>query len=343
MSELSAASILAIPESSPERLFRCAADMLSADYRDIVKIWHPDRCADPMAQDVTAHINKLHKAAKKAVKSGIWSEFGSISLKATSGKSYRMSYYSRARFELGEVLYGDTNVAFLVEKQFSDLFENAVQRIAAVSYKSEKFEKEFSRYMPAVLKTFETESACVAVLKKSPDVFSLADVLKASGGKMDPKHTAWMISALMNLNCFFASSGITHNGLSLESLFVSPKHHTILPFGGWWYSAVAGQKLRALSALGRQYLTLDAAVSKIADHRLDGLMIRAVGRQLSGSISGIGMSSGLPAPMASFLRLPASGDPIRDYQAYSEVLTQSFGARRFVELNISKSDIEKEN
>ena len=47
-----------------------------------------------------------------------------------------------------------------------------------------------------------------------------------------------------------------------------------------------------------------------------------------------------PAPMIDWLRLPASNDPIEDYRTWrTRVLPDSFGARRFVELPLTQSDI----
>ena len=46
-----------------------------------------------------------------------------------------------------------------------------------------------------------------------------------------------------------------------------------------------------------------------------------------------------PQPMLDWLRLPASGSPVRDYQAWQQVLKASFGERRFVKLNLSTTDL----
>ena len=83
------------------------------------------------------------------------------------------------------------------------------------------------------------------------------------------------------------------------------------------------------------------AAAKRADIRLDLECIRAVGRAALGDPTGLGLVGrrDLPRPMADFLRLPSSGSAIEDYRTWNEVLSDSFGPRRFLELPITSSDV----
>ena len=69
--------------------------------------------------------------------------------------------------------------------------------------------------------------------------------------------------------------------------------------------------------------------------------VRAIGRASLGDPTGLALvgRADLPRPMADFLRLPSSGSALDDYRTWSEVLDDSFGPRRFVELPISFSDV----
>ena len=70
-----------------------------------------------------------------------------------------------------------------------------------------------------------------------------------------------------------------------------------------------------------------------ADHRLDLNLIRSMGIEMLGSHKEV------PDPMAKWLRYASAGDALDDYKVWRKVLKDSFGARRFVELKVSPSDI----
>jgi hypothetical protein len=74
---------------------------------------------------------------------------------------------------------------------------------------------------------------------------------------------------------------------------------------------------------------------------IDLELIRATGREALGDPVGTRLSrdDAIPRPFAAWLRTPGSGDPVEDYRDWSAVLTESFGARRFVEMPIKASDI----
>jgi hypothetical protein len=79
-----------------------------------------------------------------------------------------------------------------------------------------------------------------------------------------------------------------------------------------------------------------------ADFRTDLELVRAIGRELLGDITGVRLArdSAAPRAMIDWLRLPASDDPIEEYRTWrTQVLHDSFGARRFVELPLTQSDI----
>ena len=69
---LTAAQILGIPRSEPERLFAEDAAAARAAFRRLAGRWHPDRCAEPQAAEVFQHLLGLNKAAAARRRSGLW-------------------------------------------------------------------------------------------------------------------------------------------------------------------------------------------------------------------------------------------------------------------------------
>lgn len=149
---------------------------------------------------------------------------------------------------------------------------------------------------------------------------------------------AWIVSSLLNLTCFYEIIGLCHNGLSVDTVFISPAKHTAFPAGGWWYAKKAGDTIKFLPPGSHALAPRDMLRTKTADHRLDLEAIRAIARTCLGNATG-GSLSMLPKPFASFLRLPASKSPLQDYQNWETVLTDSYGPRRYLKLDITAATI----
>jgi hypothetical protein len=124
-------------------------------------------------------------------------------------------------------------------------------------------------------------------------------------------------------------------------VFVSPKFHSAVPPGGWWYAAKSRSRLELLPDETFALLPRSMATDKRADIRLDIESVRAIGRAALGDPTGLALvgRADLPRPMADYLRLPSSGSAVDDYRAWEQVLKDSFGPRRFVELPVTSSDI----
>jgi hypothetical protein len=161
------------------------------------------------------------------------------------------------------------------------------------------------------------------------------------GGRLPPRHVAWLVSALLNLTCFYEVIALTHNAMSASTVFVSPRLHAAFPLGGWWYAARSGSRLEMLPDETFALLPRSMAASKRADIRLDLESVRAIALNALGDPTGLSLAGrpDLPKPMADYLRLPSSGSAIDDYRAWGQVLKDSFGPRRFVELPVTASDV----
>jgi len=338
---LTASQILAIAPMEPERLFSGDQASLRHEFAVLAKCWHPDRNSSSEAAKVLERVVALHDAAKRKLAAGEWSAPDAIRIDATIGKSFVLKVKRRHEFELGEMAIAVNRVAFLVEKEHTILFETGLRRIKEIRYPDASIRGDLARFMPDVQGVYETAKRHVAIIAKSEDVVLLKDLLAHIGGQLPPKHAAWVVSSLLNLACFFEVTGLTHNAISPETVFVTAKHHAVYLLGGWWYAAPAGSRIELLPEATYAVMPRSMATSKRADIRLDLESIRAVGRTILGDSTGLGLvgHADLPKPMASFLRLPSSGSAIEDYRAWGQALKDSFGPRRFVELPVSSRDV----
>ena len=339
---LTAAEIMAIPVGEPGRLFSGNIKTLASEFRALAKRWHPDHNAGtPEAAAVFERVVALWEAAERTVASGVWWRPDAVRLATTGGRTFELKYKRRRAFELGEMAIAMRHVALLVEARHAALFEAGLRRIREIRYPDATIKAELQKFLPAVEGVYETAGRRIALLAKPADVVLLADLIGHAGGALPPKHVAWVVSSLMNLACFFEASGLTHNALTTATVFVTPQFHAAYPLAGWWYALPAGSRLEALPAATFALLPPAMAAAKRADIRLDLECIRAVGRAALGDPTGFGLVGrrDLPRPMADFLRLPSSGSAIEDYRTWNEVLSDSFGPRRFLELPITSSDV----
>jgi hypothetical protein len=338
---LTASQILAIAPAEPERLFSGDPGGLRREFTTLVKCWHPDRNGAGDAREVMQRVVALYDAARQKLAAGEWSPPGVLRIAPVAGAPLELKIMRRHDFELGEMAVAEDRVVFLVEKEHTALFETGLRRIDSIRYPDAKVRSQVASFMPQVQGAYETARHRVAVVRKPSGAVLLKDLVARLGGQMPPAHAAWAVSALLNLACFFQVTGLTHNAISTETAFVSAKHHAAYLLGGWWYAAPAGSRIEALPDATYDVLPPSMAIARRAHIRLDLESIRAVGRTILGDPTGISFPgrTDVPKPMASFLRLPAPESAIADYRAWRQVLRDSFGPPRFIELPVSFTDV----
>jgi hypothetical protein len=338
---ITASQILAIAPAEPERLFSGDPGSLRQEFAVLVKCWHPDLNAAGEARDVLQRVVTLYDAARQKLAAGEWSPPGVLRIAPVAGTSFDLKIRRRHAFELGEMAIAEDRVVFLVEKEHAALFRTGLRRINDIRYPDAKVRESIAKFMPRVQGICETATRHVAIVAKPADAVLLKDLVAMMGGQMPPKHAAWVVSALLNLACFFEVTGLTHNAIAPETVFISAQHHAAYLPGGWWYAAPAGSRIAALPDATYDVLPRSMAVSKRAHIRLDLESIRAVGRTILGDPTGIGLPGrkDVPMPMANFLRLPAPESAIADYRTWRQVLKDSFGPPRFLKLPVSFDDV----
>ena len=339
---LSAATLLAIPPTEPERLVSGDPETARQEFRALASIWHPDRCSRPEATEVFQHLGRLYEAALGKLRDGIWQTPGLLRLRATDGTEFRVRYHREREFELGRVFVGDDIVTTLVDRAHADLFPNALVAIGRLPCADARMAAEVGRCLPEIVRCFEIGAGQVLVVRKTPDLLPLREVLDHYDGRLDPRHAAWIVSSLLNLACYLDYAGIVHNAISTETYYISPPAHSGALLGGWWYAVRQGEPLRAAPAATIQYAPFDVMTHRRGDHRTDLESIRALGRELLGDITGsrLACEKAAPPPMIDWLRLPAGACALDDYQTWQrQVLPASFGERRFVELDLTRQDL----
>ena len=306
--------ILAIPITAPGRLFH--GSNIKERYWELAQQWHPDKKGDA---EVFSHIGKLRDAALASI----------IEIKSKEGRKYRLAFLRRHLFELGEMFVCRRYVVFKIDNQYDDFILRGLKRLGSIHYPTAEFRKSLEMFFPKVEKIIVTKTDHWILIPKTDDVVLLKDLLDHAG-KLPATAVAWIVSSLMNLACFLEITGICHNGITIETVFVTPPHHAVYLLGGWWYATEQGSPLRFLCPQIHAIAPRDVVRTKKSDIRVDLESIRAVARLCLGDC---------PKPMGDYLTLPAPKSAMDDYGHWPEVLKESFGPRKFVKLPITAVDI----
>jgi len=351
--ETDADAILAIDAENPEALFSGDDIAVEAEFRRLVMVWHPDRCHDPRATEVTAHIVGLHRllAARRGDDISAQSRHQAVpwlgplcipdptlrSIETDDGRKRAFRVRLERPFELGSMWVGDSFVLFLVRPDFEDLFENGRRAISALAYADSAMEREMSRHLPVLIECFRTATDELAmVVAKGADDLPMVDVCRLFSGSVDPRHVAWMMSSLHHIACYLTYARTTHNAISPDTCFLSPRRHAVSLLGGWWFSTPSGERLRAMPTWSLHNVPQKIVEMQVGDPRIDLTLIRAVGRYLLGP-DGLAKA---PAAMRQFLEGPVVQDAFTIYRTWAEhVLQESFGDRRFVDLRLGSDQI----
>lgn len=306
-------------------------------FRELALKYHPDHNpGDSEAEEKYKKISQLYEDAKEILKEYQWiSSTRAKFIDADTAQIYMLRFRISREFELGRVFIGDHNVLYSIKPEYSKFYDNAIVSLSdkVIKYKNEKMTKEMSRFIPKIKKTFtDIKGNCNIMFEKTVDMLPLLEVSKYYGNNFDPRAIAWILSRLYNLANYFNYLKISHCGIDLANCFISPEFHSCVVFGGWWYVAGFGKKLKGMSC--ENYKILNNR-GKIAVISIDLEHLKNVGRELLGGKI-VNHPPNKLKLLVDWLRLPSLGHAYDDYKYYyNKVLPDTFGPPKFIKMELS--------
>lgn len=344
--KITADEILKISSSHPEKLFWGVdtLDELKKSYRKLSSLWHPDKSLEnkEVRGKVFSHINHLYEFANKKFENDVWNQGLAVVFETIEGKKFQLKYLKQSNFDLGTYFVADTCVVWLFSKENEDLAENFLESLKQIKYANKKMQEEMQKYIPVIQKTFKTKDGFGIVIEKNSDFLCLKDVWEYEKNKMPSRHVAWILSNCYHLACFFEYNQLMYGGFSMENIYINPKTHAVCLLGGWWSTHANNCALKALSSQAFDVAPIEMLNDKKALTKLDLEMIRLLGRKLLGDTHGFSLQKDkdIPAKLIQWLRDTAKFKAFKEYEIWHEtILKESFGARRFIKMELSKNDI----
>lgn len=318
------------------QLFGPSLESIKNKYLELAKKYHPDVWEDNRAGDVFARITELKAEAEEDLENGIWQNADSISFEMKRGGWVTVGNTYECDFELGKTYVGRDTVAYLLDEDMNEYYDNALKVIGSLKYSDDKMKMEFTQLLPRIRRTGTLKNGkLLLVLEKSPDEYPLSEVLKKMGGRFEPEHVAWMISRLCNICCYLQYRGLSHNGLTIDNLFINPKLHGLSLYGGWWYAAMSGTKMKGTTAEVYEVMSDSCKTSGIGEFATDQEMIFEIAKILLDNKSLVfkkGQDTDIPEAMANFIKCGGNGNAFMVFDSWNKTLDMSWGSRKFVEL-----------
>jgi hypothetical protein len=307
--KLNAKKILSITENEANDLFgNTDKDFIRFVFNQLALKWHPDHNKETELEGVGSvfkHVKFLFENAIKSLDNDLRWKNNTLYVKTTSGKELVVFYIKKEDFELGTMLLTEDSIVYLVQKQFEDLFHNAVNIIKDFRYPNTDMKTKIQSCLPQTVSIHVTKDFNVLTVKKDPKLIRLSDLLDFSSisGQLDPYHVAWILSRLHNMTCYLQWAKLSHQAITLESCFIEPQEHSFSLLGGWWYARPVGNKIIGLPGNLTNFLP-DVINTGIANDSSDLNLIRRVCLQLLGNRNGVGYYrySNVPPTMLEWLR-----------------------------------------
>lgn len=328
--------------STPGDIFTNDFNKAKSEYKELVKIYHPDVYKFPDANDIFQKITLLYNEALKNIQNNTWTKSNFVKINKTNGRSIEITYLTSYPFELGMCYVCNKHIVYVFDKDKEKYKDNMISILKSINYRDKEMEKEFSRYIPKIVDTYQsTEGKHCIVIEKTIDVYPLKNVYEYYNNKLDGKHVSWIISRLSNIACFLKYNNIVHNGINIENCFISPEYHSILLLGGWWYAVKNQSKMIGTTKEIFDIMPTKYKLEKIANPITDLESVKLIGRKLLGSANCriLMNETTIPKTILQFLTKGSSDDAYKEFSEWDVALDKGYGVRKFTPFPVTKKQI----
>lgn len=297
------------------------------EFREYCKLYHPDANDSDEAAELFSIIQELYNNKHRKIVGSSVKETVIFKDKSTK-KGFELQNPVVFNNGIAMVYHTATKIALVYDKTYKKFYLNYLERVKNLQYKDSNMEKEFKRYFPKVLKSFETEdNKYVILLDKTSEVLNLGLIVKSYANKKEnfpEKQAAWILNRLYNIVCYMDFYNIVSNGISLDNIWVSPEMHSVLLFNGWEYTTPKGEPMLGCPKDVYKILPIKIKDSKKSNLLTDLESIKTIGRILYKNHDDL-------EHINKFLNMGISSDnPFEEWDKYGEAIRKQFGKREFI-------------
>lgn len=328
-------------------LFSRNEAIIKSEYRTLALKWHPDSNSNTLASDVFAHIGVLHNKALELLSKGLWeassvkkdNNSGKVELKFKDGKSAVFKPIYSFKFELGTCYILNKKIIYIMDsKDYLMYINNFKNVVSTLRYPNDKIRQSMECLFPQSkelsVRELENGLPCL-IIDKTSDVYSLNHVYEFNHNDLDIKHCAWIMTRLCNILCLYEYNGIVSNGIDIKGLFVSPKYHTILPYGTLFYATPVDSKMMSTNKFVWGCMNYKIRVDKVSHYSTDMNSAKGVVALLGGGVDSIRKNKS--NIIGEFLGiLESDRKPQELFKNWDSLLDRALGPRKFITMENPK-------
>lgn len=268
-----------------------------------------------------------------------------ICIKSADGKQFKVHYMNYYSHRLGEMYITKEYVIYIVYKQYKKYYENYIQKTKHYS-KPDKTIWNMVQYMvPNVEKNFECADGNFAIFVKKPcEMYSLREILEYFEGGLKPEYVSSILTRLYYFTCYMGLVEMSHNALTVDNLFFTPgreveegENYTIDDmrivgvYGGWFFTTYFEEKMKGVPKEVYEVMPDGCKNRGYSSFEVDELSIKSLAKELLGT-----EIKNTPKPFLDWVNdKNIAKDAYQEFCNWKKVIISSFGAHRFVNMDVS--------
>lgn len=266
-----------------------------SEYKDFIKIIHPDVCRLPKANEAVTLLNRFKGEVDLINQAG--DDAGSL----------------KVEDEYNIYIYGESH---MLNKSFQTYRNLKTQNDGAADH--------FKRMLPEMVGTSDSSL-----------YFKLKDrTFPLTGYSFSQEQVAWILSRMFEFVGWIHQLGYVHCGINPESVWIVPETHGLI-FSTFYHTSEINSRLDTLSGRYLSWYPAVVFDQKQAIPYIDLSLIQRTGLYLLGDTSGNGikLKKSCDERFVDFLITPHF-DSFKTYKEYRELLANIFGKPKFHHLKI---------
>lgn len=254
-------------------------------------------------------LNYLRAMAERGEKSEeennrLWEAAETLKLRTEDGTDINIEYLYSSDNNGVTMYMARTSVIFIFDKGKKNLVEKLDSNLSMLTFPAADM-KNLNECFPRINGRFLlADGRYMLVIQRDNSFFPLSMF-----GALEPVHAAWIVSRMENIACVLAFSGISHNGISPDSVFINPVTHEAALLGNWWMAEALPEEPKGINE--------------------DLMDLRKTAKYAMGTFIG-----NAPKEFADFLNEKVKKEAFDDFADWDKVIEKGFGGRRFVKMNL---------
>ena len=340
--------------TSPRELFSMNPKTLDSELEEYLEAYKPKAYSTIQNFIVTQKVTMLYRQAKEMLEAGSMcsshlSEDGTLELK-TAKSTFVYNYIYSVDTKVSKMYVTEEKVIFVTPPQNRTYHENYLEKTKNFQQLDRQTWEDVKYMLPKVHLDYETIDGFLVIELRKPCTrfYSLREILSYFGGRIRPEYVSAIIHRLYHLVAYLDLIGINHNALTVDNLFFAPGRRTdkdgeytvedlrfVGVYGGWFFSTWSSEKIKGMPKEVYEVLPEESKKFGYSSFKTDEFAIKRVARELLGDSDGENMGN-VPSAMAEWItRTSCEMNAYEEYARWERVNIESFGKRRFVDMDVS--------